>query len=107
MKIKNINDYNFYTKIFASNLFVVILFYAPWCQPSKKINQIMLDIHNDYKNKIQFFKTDVTKNYITINKYNIVNIPTLIVYKKNQIIHKTSFGSINKNKIINFLNTGI
>ncbi|MHC1585868.1 MAG: thioredoxin [Candidatus Syntropharchaeia archaeon] len=69
---------------------IVIDCWAAWCGPCQMIAPIIEELAREYAGKIVFGKLDVDRNPNTAMKYNIMSIPTLLVFKngefKGQII---------------------
>ena len=64
---------------------VLIDFYAFWCEPCIMLNPIVARIADEYKDNVEVYKVDVDKNPDVADKYNITNIPTLVVQKQDEI----------------------
>ena len=77
-------------KINDNEKLVLIDFYAFWCEPCIMLNPIVARIADEYKDnvevyKVEVYKVDVDKNPDVADKYNITNIPTLVVQKQDEI----------------------
>ena len=72
-------------KISDNEKLVLIDFYAFWCEPCIMLNPIVARIADEYKDNVEVYKVDVDKNPDVADKYNIRNIPTLVVQKQDEI----------------------
>lgn len=72
-------------KISDNEKLVLIDFYAFWCEPCIMLNPIVARIADEYKDNVEVYKVDVDKNPDVADKYNITNIPTLVVQKQDEI----------------------
>jgi len=63
-------------------------FWAVWCRPCRMQAPIIEEIAKEYKGKAKMCKLDVDQNKIVSNKYNIVNIPTLMIFKDGKMVEK-------------------
>lgn len=72
-------------KINDNEKLVLIDFYAFWCEPCIMLNPIVARIADEYKDNVEVYKVDVDKNPDVADKYNITNIPTLVVQKQDEI----------------------
>ncbi|MBT3384544.1 MAG: thioredoxin [Prolixibacteraceae bacterium] len=77
---------------------VLVDFYADWCGPCKQVPPILKKVKDDFKEQIRIIKVNVDKNPVIATKYNIRNIPTLIVFKSG-IPQWTGSGVRHENEI--------
>ena len=78
---KHLNTQNFSTEI--SNGKTLVDFYADWCGPCKMIAPFIEEIANENPN-INVGKVNVDLDGEIAMKYNIVSIPTIIVFENGQ-----------------------
>ena len=67
---------------------VVVDCWAEWCQPCKMIAPIIEVLAKKYRGKIAFGKLNVDENRKTAIKYNIMSIPTLLVFKDGVLVDR-------------------
>lgn len=82
-----VTDRNF-GEIIRSHPLVVIDCWAPWCPPCRIIAPIIEDLARDYAGKILFGKLNVDENHITPMRYQIMSIPTLLVFKNGRLVDR-------------------
>lgn len=63
-------------------------FWAPWCGPCKMIAPVLEDLAKDVEGKANIVKLDVDENQATAAKYEVMSIPTLIVFKDGEPVDK-------------------
>ncbi|UXR70243.1 MULTISPECIES: thioredoxin [unclassified Staphylococcus] len=63
-------------------------FWATWCGPCKMIAPVLEDLAADYEGKADILKLDVDQNQATAAKFEVMSIPTLIVFKNGQPVDK-------------------
>ena len=78
---KHLNTQNFSTEI--SNGKTLVDFYADWCGPCKMIAPFIEEIANENPN-INVGKVNVDLDGEIAMKYNIVSIPTIIVFENGK-----------------------
>ena len=90
---------------------VVIDCWAPWCAPCLMLSPLVKDLAMELQGKIIFAKINVDNNPKTAMKYNIMSIPTLLVFKNGQLIDKIIGAILQKdllkNKILSTLEDNI
>lgn len=65
---------------------VVIDCWAQWCGPCHIIAPVIEELARDYTGKIVFGKLNTDENRTSANKYNIMSIPTLLVFKNGKLV---------------------
>jgi thioredoxin 1 len=81
---KAISDAQFETEVVQSKVPVVIDFWAPWCGPCKAMGPTIDELEADYGGSVKFVKMNVDENGETAGKFNVMSIPTFIVFKDGQ-----------------------
>jgi thioredoxin 1 len=67
---------------------VVVDCWAPWCAPCRMVAPIIDELALDYAGKILFGKLNVDENREVAIKYQIMSIPTLLVFKNGELIDR-------------------
>jgi thioredoxin 1 len=78
---------------------VLVDFYADWCGPCKMLTPIIKEVAGELKGKVKVIKVDVDKNQQAAAAYGIRGVPTMILFKKGQIVWRQS-GVMPKEQII-------
>ena len=89
---------NFESEILQKGKSALVDFFAQWCGPCKMMSPIVDKISEEFKDKIVVGKVDVDENRSLSEKYGIMSIPTLILFKDGEIKHK-EVGAISEEKI--------
>ena len=82
----DVTDQNFKEIVENSNIPVVVDFWAPWCGPCRMLAPIFEKLAEDYEWKIKFVKVNVDENPATAIKYGIQWIPSILLFKDNQVV---------------------
>jgi len=75
----------FESKVLQSTKISVVDFWAEWCGPCRAIGPIIEELSDEYKD-INFFKINVDKLQIISSKYTVFAIPTLIIFKGEEVL---------------------
>ena len=76
-----------YKKIITENKKVVIDCYASWCGPCKMLSPILDDIAKELKD-VSFYKVNVDEADIITSDFNIMSIPTILIFKEGELKDK-------------------
>jgi thioredoxin 1 len=67
---------------------VVIDCWAPWCAPCLMLSPIIKELAKELQGKVVFVKINVDNSPATSTKYNIMSIPTLLIFRKGKLVDK-------------------
>lgn len=80
----NLNLENFEKEVLNSNEPVLVDFYADWCGPCKMMAPIIEELATELQGKGKVGKINIDKNQNLAMKYNVMSIPTLIIFKEGK-----------------------
>lgn len=83
-----INEKNFNEIVLKSDRPVLIDFFAEWCGPCKLQAPIVDELEKEYQNTVKIYKVDVDQNSEISGQYNIMSIPTIIIFNKGQAVER-------------------
>ncbi|HDA3261108.1 TPA: thioredoxin [Staphylococcus aureus] len=86
MAIVKVTDADFDSKVESG--VQLVDFWATWCGPCKMIAPVLEELAADYEGKADILKLDVDENPSTAAKYEVMSIPTSIVFKDGQPVDK-------------------
>lgn len=81
----NISDQDFEEKVIKSKKPVLVDFWAPWCRPCLMLAPVVKDLAAEYESKIGFAKLDVDQNQKTASQFQVMSIPTVIIFKDGKV----------------------
>ena len=83
--ISTYTDATFDEQIGSSSVPVVVDFWAEWCGPCKMIAPILGEIATEQQGKVTIAKLNVDENPDLAMRFNVMSIPTLLVFDKGQV----------------------
>ena len=92
-------DANFEQEVLTSDKPVFVDFWAPWCGPCQMMGPIVEEIAKELEGKnIKIGKMNVDENPNTPGHYNVMSIPTFILFKGGQVVDQV-VGGVQKEKL--------
>lgn len=84
---------------------ILIDFNATWCNPCKAIHPYLVELQEEYGDKITIYSIDVDKEPGITDAFKITNIPALIFVKDKNTVYFKSVGKKTKEEIKNLIET--
>jgi thioredoxin 1 len=81
-------DTNFENEVLTSEQPVLVDFWAEWCPPCKMLSPVIDDLAEEYKGRVKIGKVDTDSNRNTAMRFSISAIPTVLVFKKGQLVQR-------------------
>lgn len=97
---------NFEAEVLKSKIPVLVDFYADWCVPCKMMGPIVDEVAAEFKDKAVVGKLNVDDNSDIAFRYQVMSIPTLIIFKDGAVVRKES-GVQTKKTVIAALNEAL
>ena len=95
--ITEVTDANFQAEVLESDTAVLVDFWAPWCGPCRVIAPTLEEINEEREN-LRVVKLNVDENQQTAATYDVMSIPTLILFKNGQVA-STIVGALPKKRL--------
>jgi len=87
-KIDEITSDDFKSEVLESDKPVVVDFWAPWCGPCRMVSPVLEEISQKMNGKIKFVKLNTDENQKTATDYQIMAIPSLLIFKDGQEVDR-------------------
>lgn len=94
-----VTDQNFQSEVLQSDKPVLVDFWAEWCGPCRAVGPVIEEIAGEQKACLKVGKLDVDANGQTAMQYNVMSIPTMILYVNGQEV-KRIVGAMPKDRIM-------
>ncbi|HVY61418.1 MAG TPA: thioredoxin [Planctomycetota bacterium] len=79
-------DDNFESEVLKSETPVLVDFWAEWCGPCVRLGPTIAEIADELAGKAKIGKLNVDESPQTAQKYRVMAIPTVMVFKKGEIV---------------------
>ncbi len=86
-KVLTATDDNFEDMVKEHPL-ILVDFWAAWCFPCKMVAPTIEELAKEFEGKVTFAKLNVDENPKTAMRFGITSIPTLILFKKGEVVEK-------------------
>lgn len=100
-----ITDETFSVEVLKSSKIVLVDFFASWCNPCRKLMSLLEELCKDFPD-IHFVTIDVDTNPEVATTYGVRGVPTLMIFKKGEIV-ATRVGAQNKEDLMDWFNNSI
>jgi thioredoxin 1 len=95
--IIEVTDTNFQAEVIESDTAVLVDFWAPWCGPCRVVAPILEEINGE-REDLRVVKLNVDDNQQTAAAFDVLSIPTLILFRNGQIAKKV-IGALPKKRL--------
>ena len=83
-KILELKEENFDSEVVNSKTPVLVDFWAQWCGPCKALAPVLEEIAQESGGKFKVVKVNVDDNAGIANRFSVMNIPTMILFKNGE-----------------------
>lgn len=88
-----------FNEMINGELLTLVDFFATWCGPCKMMHPILEQLKEKMGDDIRILKVDVDKNEALSMQYRIQSVPTLMLFKKGEMLWRQS-GAMSLNDLM-------
>ena len=96
--VAEFTDANFQQEVLQSQEPVLVDFWAPWCGPCRIVQPHLEELAGE-RDDLRVVKLNVDDNPQTAANYNVMSIPTILLFKNGQVAHQI-VGALPKNRLV-------
>jgi thioredoxin len=96
--INEVTDSNFQAEVLEAEGAVLVDFWAPWCGPCRIVAPHLEELNGE-RDDLTVVKLNVDDNPQTAAQYNVMSIPTLLLFKHGQVAHQI-IGALPKARLV-------
>jgi thioredoxin 1 len=96
--VTEVTDNNFQAEVLESETPVLVDFWAPWCGPCRMVAPVVEEIAKERGDALKVVKLNVDENQQTAITYDVMSIPTLILFSGGEVAKKV-IGAYPKRKL--------
>jgi thioredoxin 1 len=97
--VHQVTDASFATDALQADLPVLVDFWAPWCGPCRAVGPVVEELAADFAGRLSVMKMNVDDNPLTAEKYGIRAIPTLIAFRRGEVVEQVT-GAVSKASLV-------
>jgi thioredoxin 1 len=96
--VTEVSDNNFQAEVVESTQPVLVDFWAPWCGPCRIVQPHLEELAGE-RDDLRVVKLNVDDNPQTAATYQVMSIPTILLFKDGQVAHQI-VGALPKNRLL-------
>ncbi len=97
--VKVLNETDFEELVLQAEVPVLVDFYADWCGPCKMMAPVVEEIAEEVVGRAQVCKLNVDQNMALAQKYQVMNIPTFLIFRNGQVSDRV-VGAVQKDELL-------
>jgi thioredoxin 1 len=96
----DVDEKNWETEVLTSDVPVLVDFWAPWCGPCKALSPTVEAVAQELAGRVKVVKCNIDDARSLANKYNVMGIPVLMLFKNGKVVEQLLGGNLRKDGII-------
>jgi thioredoxin 1 len=107
-KLLEIKEDNFDAAVLKAKKPVLVDFWAPRCAPCLLVEPVVDELSKEYDGKVAFFKLNRDENPGISNRYGVMSIPTVMVFKNGRPVSSiTGFNKETRRELRNNIDSAL
>jgi thioredoxin 1 len=106
MAVGKVSDADFDSEVLKAAGPVVVDFWAEWCGPCRMIAPVLEELSGSLDGKVKIVKLNVDESPATAQKYGIMSIPTLMIFKNGEMASR-QVGAAPKQKLEQWITAAV
>jgi thioredoxin 1 len=96
--INEVTDNSFQAEVLEADTPVLVDFWAPWCGPCRMVAPVLEEMASERGDQLKIVKLNVDDNQQTAARFEVLSIPTMILFKHGQVAAKV-IGAMPKKRL--------
>jgi thioredoxin 1 len=88
--VVEVDDQTFGKFVLEARVPVLVDFRADWCAPCRALELALVDVADERIGSLSVCRLDADMNPVTVARYGVMGLPTLILFRGGQIAGRTS-----------------
>lgn len=84
-EIQYVNEDDFQSEVLEATQPVLVDFTAVWCGPCKMLEPVVVELAGEWTDRVKVVKLDVDTNANIAMQYQVMGVPTLMLFKNGEI----------------------
>ncbi|MBT9131273.1 MAG: Thioredoxin C-1 [Syntrophomonadaceae bacterium] len=96
--MQELNNQNFNKEVLESGQPAAVFLKGQWCSHCKKMEPVFKEVSEEYSQRVKFFSLEVSENQELAIRYNVLSVPTTLLFKDGQLINSLA-GDVSREKL--------
>ena len=84
-EIQYVTEDDFQSEVLEATLPVLVDFTAVWCGPCKMLEPVVIELAEEWVDKVKVVKLDVDHNASVAMQYQVMGVPTLMLFSQGEV----------------------
>ena len=102
-----VSDADFESEVLKASGPVVVDFWAQWCAPCRQMAPALDEVSGILDGKVKVLKVDIDQNPRYAEKFGVMSIPTLMIFKNGEIAARHSGSIPDKQKLEQWITSSV